>query len=100
MEKELAVAAFGVVLQVAVAVGADAGAHQEHLAAPELHERVAKIQAALADRLDLGAHEAQARLGPLEDLVVEEGLAIRGDDPLALVLLSHSRMVAPFSRGA
>ena len=47
VQEQLAVAALGVVLHVAVAVGADAAAHQEQLAVPELDEGVAEVEAAL-----------------------------------------------------
>ena len=83
VQQQLAVAALGVVLDVAVAVGADAAAHQAQLAAAELHEGVAEVEPALADRLHLRAAQDDAGLGPLEDLVVEEGLAVGGDDLVA-----------------
>ena len=95
MQQQLPVAALGVVQQVGVAVGADAGAHQEHLAPPELHEGVAEVEPALPDGLHLGAGEAHPGLRPLEDLVVEEGLAVRGNRRFAGLLLRHPGIVAP-----
>ena len=72
-----------VVHQVAVAVGRDAAADEEELAAAEVDVGVAEVEAAVPDRLHLGADEGEAGLGPLEDLVVEERLPVRGEDVLA-----------------
>jgi hypothetical protein len=41
--------------------------------------RFADVGPAGADRLDLGAGEADARLDPFDDLVVVERLAVGGD---------------------
>ena len=82
VQEQLAHAVFGVVLQVRVAVGTDAGADQEQLAVLELHVGVAEVEAALADGLHLRAEQPHAGLGAVEDLVVEERLAVGGDRAL------------------
>src|SRR5204862_2176318 len=89
VEEELAVAALGVVLEVAVAVGPDAAADQEQLPPPQLDERVAEVQPALADALHLRAHQGDAGLRALEDLVVEEGLPVGGDHAARVVAIGH-----------
>ena len=82
MEKQFAVSLLGVVLDVRVRVGADAAADEVELASPELHETIAEVEAALADPLNLRAEQRDARLRPLQDVIIEEGLAVGGDDLL------------------
>ena len=50
-----------------MAVGADPAPDQEQLAALELDEGVAEVEAGLADRLDLGAAQDDTRFGPLRN---------------------------------
>ena len=93
-QQQLAVAVRGVVHEVAVAVGGDPAADQEELAAAEVHVGVGEVEPALADGLHLGADERHPRLGPLEDLVVEQRLAVRGEGALARLRPGHRRMLS------
>jgi hypothetical protein len=99
VEKQLPRPIVGVILLIAVAVGADEAADEEELAGAELHVGVTEVESALADGLHLAADETDARLGALEDLVVEERLSVGGQDRLFRQGGASSQPRTPF-RGA
>jgi hypothetical protein len=68
-----------------MAVLTDVGAEQIGLGPLELAVTVAQIDAAFADRLDLGPDERDARLELLEQVEVVAGLAVVGQRALVLV---------------
>ena len=79
VEQELAVALGTVVELVALRVLGDRRADEPRLAVADLGVRLGELRAALAERLDLGPRQLQARLDPVEQVVVVPRAAVLGD---------------------
>ena len=96
MQQQLPVALRIVIDIAAVAVGVDVHVVEPDLAALDARVAVAKIRLALPNAFHLGAAENDAGLEGVEDVVVEERLAIVGNEGLAL---THriSRAIAHFA---
>ncbi len=60
-------------------VGGDLDPVQPRLAVPDVRVRLRERRPAVAERLDLGARQHQARLDPLEQLIVVPRAAVVGD---------------------
>src|SRR5207342_3331404 len=98
VEQELAVAQRLVVLDVSLPVGGDVRADQENLAVAQLRKGLADVAASVAQRLDLGPLERDARLHPFEDVEVVPRLTVLGDELSSLRHRRNPRWLIPHLR--
>src|SRR4051812_15476201 len=95
VQQQLALAARGVIGPTALVILRDVSVVQPRLAPVDLDEAVGQRGAALAQRLDLGAHEDQPGLEGVDDRVVVPGLLVLGDDLALAALLPVLGLAAP-----
>src|SRR5918994_4156967 len=83
MNEELARAVSLVIGAIAMAVGRHVGANQPQLTILEARVGFGDGRFPVADRLDLGAGQDDARLDRLENVKIVEGAPVAGDDAVA-----------------
>src|SRR5207248_10743883 len=93
VQQQFAFALGLVIAAVTALVRADMNVDEERLSPTKTDVSLAQVGAAVAQRLDLGARELDARLDRLQDEVVVERGAVGGNRRLlvALLLLPHQR---------
>ena len=82
---------FGLVVHpVAVAVGRDVAIDKRRLTPGDLDVRIAEVETPITHGLDLRAKQADPGLEAIENLVLEERLAVGHERSIALHFLGHA----------